>query len=590
MKNLHTVLVLIFLTNYMLAQDPCDKPPYAEIDAIGTPFACDNFKVQLDAETFSTGVGPLSYEWSDGVYVGSPGQGYVFVPDIYSVTITDANGCTATASVNVFDWMSPPTAIAIIDASTNHLNCYTDYAVLDASPSQGEGVISYYWSDGLGTSPSVTVNSGGIYSVTVTDSNGCTDEVSVKISKDFIPPIVKILEESTPCSNTTTLTANANPNNNVTYNWNTNSQQSTITVTSSGTYTVTVTDNTNGCSSESSIAVEIAPPLEADFIVKDLCEGFIHSLGSILVVPTGGAAPYSYQWSNGATGNNISYVEGGTYTVTVTDNNDCTLVLTTEYVSICCPDIPEITKIENVKECIGSSVTIGPEYVYGNEVDLTWTYNSQPYPEYSQYITFDPFLQSHEGKYVLTVYSPENCTTIHYVYYVYPTCCEHPQASTFHNVCYDGFATLGPGSNGFPTGTEFEWIFNSTSVGNTTPLTLGPINSTQAGLYTMTATLEDCPLFSITYNLNVLNCRMASNEILDVRIFPNPVSDILYLDLALEEDIPYSIWDMSGRQVLNGIFEKYGHHGIVTGKLKQGIYIISFIHDGIPYQSRFVKK
>jgi gliding motility-associated-like protein len=110
-----------------------------------------------------------------------------------------------------------------------------------------------------------------------------------------------------------------------TYLWNTGGTSNTLVDITAGTYTVTVTD-ANLCNVSTSIIVgEDGDLLEFSGAVTDLnCYG--QNIGAISVTMTSGTAPFSYNWSNGADSASISELGGGTYYLTITDDNGCTAI------------------------------------------------------------------------------------------------------------------------------------------------------------------------------------------------------------------------------------------------------------------------
>src|SRR6185436_17460578 len=109
-----------------------------------------------------------------------------------------------------------------------------------------------------------------------------------------------------------------------TYNWSNGSVSQDLTNVPAGNYSVIVTD-ANGCTISTS-GVTITQPAAAlastNSHVNVLCRN--NTTGSINITVTGGTAPYSYDWSNGANTEDISNISAGSYTVTITDNNGCT--------------------------------------------------------------------------------------------------------------------------------------------------------------------------------------------------------------------------------------------------------------------------
>ena len=165
----------------------------------------------------------------------------------------------------------------------------------------------------------------GTYRVTVTDDNGCTANESVTITEPTALS-ANAVATNVHCNGGNdgtvdlTLTGGTAP---YTYVWNNSATTDYITGLAAGTYSVTVTD-ANGCTDTASVTVTEPTGLVASGTVDSnvSCNGSTN--GGATASATGGTAPYSYNWSNGATTASITGVPAGTYTVTVTDSNGCT--------------------------------------------------------------------------------------------------------------------------------------------------------------------------------------------------------------------------------------------------------------------------
>ncbi len=295
------------------------------------------------------GTSPYTYAWSNGATTASTGQ---IAAGTYTVTITDANGCTATDSETI----SEPVAIqaAAIPERFVSINGLSDGEAI-ASATGGTTPFTYLWSNG-GTTSTITNLAAGTYTVSVTDANGCGPSTAeVEITQPAVLEVQTVVDFNVDCNGDGGGGASASASGGVmpyTYLWSTGSTTSSIGKLASndfltaGTYTVTVTDN-NGATATSSSTVTEPSTLSASVAGSTIddgfgtifdetisCNGFTD--GGLTASPTGGTGPYTYTWNIGATTSSIVGIGAGTYTVTVTDNNGCT---TTAEGTVTEPDI-----------------------------------------------------------------------------------------------------------------------------------------------------------------------------------------------------------------------------------------------------------
>jgi hypothetical protein len=177
--------------------------PTAAISANRTTVTCTNPSATLTAS------GGASYSWSPGGATTASIEVTPTSTTIYTVTVTDANGCTDTESQQVVADKTPPTAV--INTSRTTVTCTNPSATLTAS-----GGASYLWSTGETTAEiTVTPTSGSpTYTVTVTGANGCTDQESQQITVDkTVPSFTVCIAQPSLCSNTGSVTFNASGSN-----------------------------------------------------------------------------------------------------------------------------------------------------------------------------------------------------------------------------------------------------------------------------------------------------------------------------------------------------------------------------------------
>ena len=275
--------------------------PVPVITPDGPTQFCDGDSVVLTSSAAS------SYLWSTGEITQSI---TVFTTGTYEVAVVDSNGCEGTsAPVNVEVWTNPTPTISLSGPAEF---CDGDSVTLTAS-----GAVDYLWSTG-DTTQSIVVMTGGDYSVSVVDQNGCEGESADVTITVYQNPEPEIMASDTVTCDGQTITLVSSQAD--AYMWSTGANSQQIDVTVSGIYTVTVTDG-NGCMGADSIEITVNPtPTPLPVITPDGPTTFCDGDSVVLSVDTW----ESYLWSpNGDTTQNITASESGLYVVTVTNEFGC---------------------------------------------------------------------------------------------------------------------------------------------------------------------------------------------------------------------------------------------------------------------------
>ena len=267
--------------------------------------------------TPGSGTPPFTYLWNTGANTSIINN---LTAGTYSVTVTDAAGCTATDLVNV-------TGTATLDVTTSGTNvsCFGgSNGSATATASGGSGPYMYFWSN---TATGATVNnlSAGTYFVTATDmASGCTATTNVFISQPTELVATATATNAGCGGNDGSASASAAGGTApYTYAWSNGDSGQNISGLGNGSYTVTVTD-ANGCTDVASVTVTGGGNGPTVSITVDHAVTSVGNDGALTATTTGGQSPYTYLWSTGATTASITGLGAGTYSVTVTDANGCT--------------------------------------------------------------------------------------------------------------------------------------------------------------------------------------------------------------------------------------------------------------------------
>jgi hypothetical protein len=302
------------------------------------------------------GLQPYSYAWSTGATTANLTD---LCAQTYTLEVTDKNNCKLTVNKAVgMDSVINPCAnfkAFISSVEPTGINAATCNGSAEVKAEGGQAPYSYVWNNGVKTA-AITEVCQGEYQVTVTDKNKCSISLNAKVAIDstknacngYYAKVVSVKDDNGMC-NGEIHTQTFGGKLPYSYKWNTSSTDSVLTKACKGVYTLEVMD-ANKCSftleKEVKSTAVIDPCKDFYAVVSELKDDVseVSCNGKIVVQAKGGKSPYTYNWESGDTTSILENKCAGSYSATISDVNNCKVVVATSISKI----QPQAVKLEAV--------------------------------------------------------------------------------------------------------------------------------------------------------------------------------------------------------------------------------------------------
>ncbi|MCB0401386.1 MAG: gliding motility-associated C-terminal domain-containing protein [Flavobacteriales bacterium] len=459
--------------NYIITE-----PPALSTTPISRDISCNGACDGMAAVIVGGGTPPYTYSWApngqtnDSIFNLCP----PFLTN--TVTVIDSNGCISSQTITI---TQPLPLLANVTGTPIGCSSVCDGTAI-SNPTGGTGPYQFQWSANAAPNPlngqSISNLCADTFTVTVTDSKGCTDQGTYIVTE---PTALAVTLDSTnvTCNGANDGTATATPTGGTppySYSWvggclaapDTNASISGLCP---GVYTVTVTDSAN-CIFVGSVIITEPTLIDDNEVVVGANCGVCD--GSIVVFPSGGTPGYNHSWSNGATTPNNPNLCAGFYTDTITDANGCVALFT---IGVSNPTGPSgVTPTVNDATCYGAcdgSINVIP--IGGTPA---YSYSWSSIPPGGPYANDSTITGLCAGTYNLTVTDALNCilaTTLVVGQTDSITANETFTNASCSGTC-DGTASVTPTGGTGPF--TYLWSHNGSTASSASGLCAGPVSVT----------------------------------------------------------------------------------------------------------------
>lgn len=295
------------------------------VTGVTTDVACNGASTGAIDVSVLGGTAPYGYSWTNAASTAQDRTN--LIAGTYGVTVTDNGGCTGTQT---FTLTQPATAVAVNGTATN-AGCHgSATGAIDITATGGTPTYTYNW--GSSTSEDLTAITAGNYTITVTDSKGCTATKAFTITQGDSITITAVVT-NVKCFGGATGGINVTVTGGTptyTYSWGATTTEDRTNI-AQGAYSITVTDS-KSCTKVASFTVIQPASLVANAgTAVSIPTGTSTTLGAAQTA-TGGTAPYSYAWTPASNLDDAAdprpvasnVTANTTYSVVVTDDNGCT--------------------------------------------------------------------------------------------------------------------------------------------------------------------------------------------------------------------------------------------------------------------------
>lgn len=509
--------------------------------------------------------GPFTYSWTPSAQTTSVATG--LAAGAYTVKVTDASSCAVTQTLSID---APSISLT---ASETTCTLSTGSATVNSVTGGAGAPYTYTWTPSAQTTSVATNLAAGNYTVSVADNAGCVATKTLAIAS--LQPTLTVATNSLLCgtlaNGSATVTGVAGATGPFTYNWMPSSQTGSVAVNlGAGVYSVTVS-GASGCTATQTLAIT-RPGLTVS-ASPTACKGTQPTGSATVTAINGGTGPYSYSWDSGSMSNiansaTVSGLDEGTYTVTVTDANNCFI---TGSVSVANTAVSALVANTTATNATCSGINDGKATVFpgGGATPYSYSWNTNP-PQYNATVTGLPS----PNTFVVSVIDFNGCLISKPVM-IYPAPVELTlYASPSETICPGTSATIN--ITGLTGTSSYTWSTGA----HTTSISVTPTATLTVYTITATATSSCIAAGSIAITTSTAaaeNCPTALKEeaFASYSLYPNPNNGQFTLAFDhMQNNAVIEVMDALGKLVL--VQDVTGMETTVnTNSLQNGVYFVT---------------